>query len=130
MGATDGIRCSQVGLGVASASSRYMFFGNTLSCEDVKLKNVKFIPHGLVFNGLEKLKMTNDHCFTLTFWVRLPAKQPGDSVIMGNKLQSEEKKNWLLHFRRGQNFQRRQSPRCGAELQRLQREKEFCYGNL
>ena len=86
------IRSAQVGLGVSSASRRYMLFGNTLSCEDVKLKNAKFIPHGMVFHGLEKLKMSNNHCFTLTFWVRLPAKQPGDSVIIGNKHQSEDSK--------------------------------------
>lgn len=122
------IRCSQVGLGVASASSRYMFFGNTLSCEDVKLKNVKFIPHGLVFNGLEKLKMTDNHCFTLTFWVRLPAKQPGDSVIMGNKLQSEDNKTGFYISAAGKTFKGVKAPGVVLNFKDSKGKKSFAMG--
>ncbi|MBR2872368.1 MAG: alkaline phosphatase family protein [Lentisphaeria bacterium] len=122
------IRSTQVGLGVSSASRRYMLFGNTLSCEDVKLKNAKFIPHGMVFHGLEKLKMSNNHCFTLTFWVRLPAKQPGDSVIIGNKLQSEDSKTGFYISAARKTFNGAKGPGVVLNFKDSKGQKSFAMG--
>ncbi|MBE6385033.1 MAG: hypothetical protein E7048_05125 [Lentisphaerae bacterium] len=122
------IRSAQVGLGVSSASRRYMLFGNTLSCEDVKLKNAKFIPHGMVFHGLEKLKMSNNHCFTLTFWVRLPAKQPGDSVIIGNKLQSEDSKTGFYISAARKTFNGAKGPGVVLNFKDSKGQKSFAMG--
>lgn len=122
------IRSAQVGLGVSSASCRYMLFGNTLSCEDVKLKNAKFIPHGMVFHGLEKLKMSNNHCFTLTFWVRLPAKQPGDSVIIGNKLQSEDSKTGFYISAARKTFNGAKGPGVVLNFKDSKGQKSFAMG--
>ena len=86
------VTCAQVGTGVQSSYRKHMLFDTVLNAADVRTKEGKFAPQGLVFNGTEKLKGEKGRFFTMTFWLRLPEKQPGDSVVIGNKLQSESGK--------------------------------------
>ena len=86
------VKCLQEGTGVASSGRRYLLFDTVLNASDVKTKEGKFAPQGLIFSGTEKFKAGKGRLFTLTFWLRLPEKQPGDSVVIGNKLQTEADK--------------------------------------
>ncbi len=122
------IKCTRVGTGVASASRRYMLFNNTLKCEDLKTGEGKFAPQGMIFNGLEKLKMTNNQYFTLTFWIRLPAKQPGDSVIIGNKLQSENDKTGFYISAARKTFRNAKGPGVVLNFKDSKGKKSFAMG--
>ena len=122
------MKCAQVGTGVASASRRYMFFNNTLQCLDLKDKEGKFAPQGMVFNGLEKLKNTNGNGFTVTFWLRLPAKQPGDSVILGNKLQSEDDKTGFYISAARKTFNGAKGPGVVLNFKDSKGKKSFAMG--
>ena len=86
------VKCTQVGTGVSSSWRRHMLFDTVLNASDVKTKEGKFAPQGMVFAGTEKFKPEKGRLFTMTFWLRVPAKQPGDSVVFGNKLQTEADK--------------------------------------
>ena len=123
-----GVTCTRVGTGVSSASRRYMLFNNTLQCLDLKGKDGAFAPQGMIFSGLEKLKMKDDHCFTLTFWVRLPAKQPGDSVIIGNKLQSEDDKTGFYISAARKTFSRAKGPGVVLNFKDSKGKKSFAMG--
>lgn len=122
------MKCTQVGTGVASASRRYMFFNNTLKCENLKTKDGKFAPQGMVLGGLEKLKMTNNQQFTLTFWLRLPARQPGDSVIIGNKLQSEDAKTGFYISSARKTFKGAVGPGVVLNFKDSKGKKSFAMG--
>ena len=123
-----GVKCSRVGTGISSASRRFMFFNNTLQCLDLKSKDGKFEPQGMIFQGYEKLKMTNGNGFTLTFWVRLPAKQPGDSVIIGNKLQSEDDKTGFYISAARKTFNRAKGPGVVLNFKDSKARKSFAMG--
>lgn len=122
------IKSTRTGTGVSSASRRYMFFNNTLKCENLKTKDGKFAPQGMSFNGLEKLKMTNNQYFTLTFWVRLPARQPGDSVIIGNKLQSEDAKTGFYISAARKTFDGAKGPGVVLNFKDSKGKKSFAMG--
>ena len=120
--------CTQVGTGVTSSSRRFMLFNNTLKCENLKTKDGKFAPQGMVMKGLEKLKMTGHGCFTLTFWLRLPAKQPGDSVIIGNKLQSENAKTGFYISAARKTFKGAKGPGVVLNFKDSKGSKSFAMG--
>lgn len=86
------LKCTSIGKGVASSGRKNMLFNTTLNCADLKGADGKFTPQGMIFNGMEKFVPRKNHQFTMTFWLRLPEKQSGDSVIIGNKLQNEKEK--------------------------------------
>ena len=85
------LSCAQTGTGVQSGHRLNKLFGPVLNCADIK-SDGKFSPQGMTLGGMEKLAPEDGKFFTLTFWLRLPEKQSGDAVIIGNKSQSEKDK--------------------------------------
>ena len=79
-----------------SAEKRDGFAGGCLHVESevkteeveengVKKENKVRLPAGVVLEGTEKLQLEAGRCFTVTAWVRMPATQGGDPLILGNK---------------------------------------------
>ena len=117
-----------VGKGVNSNTRRNMLFGTVLNSADLKGADGKFAPQGLLLNGMEKLPAVNNQQFTLTFWLRLPAKQPGDSVIIGNKLQSEENKTGFFISAARKTFGRAHGPGVVLNFKDSKGRKAFNMG--
>ena len=122
------MKCTPVGKGVTSSSRRNMLFNTVLNCADLKGADGKFAPQGLVLNGMEKLPAVKNQQFTMTFWLRLPAKQPGDSVIIGNKLQSEENKTGFFISAARKTFDRAKGPGVVLNFKDSKGKKSFNMG--